>query len=281
MTPRTVATIEHDEVEVSDPAALNAAVDRAMAAAAEPEPDFDYDEKAEELPETSVTLAGGFVTEDMEIVYDVEVRELTGLDEEAIAKAPSVGRALQVILERGTVTIGGTKATRDMLDTMLLGDRDLVLIGIRRATYGDALEYQSACPSCGEVQEFSVSLAKDVKVKRLENPGDRYFAVDCRVGEVEVALPDGKTHRELLNATDHSVAEMTTLLLAGCVQSIDGAPALGTKSAQKLGIRDRKTLSEEIARRSPGPEWGAVSRRCSECDGEIVLDVTLAALFRF
>ena len=83
--------------------------------------------------DTIVTLPGGYITSTGEVITEAEVRELNGKDEEAISKAINLGRALITILQRGTVKIGTETATETMLDQMLIGDRDQLLLGILKA----------------------------------------------------------------------------------------------------------------------------------------------------
>ena len=58
-----------------------------------------------------VKLPGG-ILDNNELVTAAEVRELTGVDEEAIYKASTTGKALNLILQRGLVSIGSREADR-------------------------------------------------------------------------------------------------------------------------------------------------------------------------
>ncbi len=86
-----------------------------------------------------VTLVTGFINKAGETVKVAEVKELNGSDEEAIAKAGSSGKALNVILQRGLVSLGDTPATKEDLDSLVAGDRDAILLGIRRVTFGETV----------------------------------------------------------------------------------------------------------------------------------------------
>ena len=50
--------------------------------------------------DSSVKLPGGFI-KGTDLVTTAEVKELNGADEEAIARAGSTGKALQVLLQKG------------------------------------------------------------------------------------------------------------------------------------------------------------------------------------
>ena len=102
------------------------------------------EEPKQKLPEvvppsdTIVELPGGYLNAAGEVIKFAEVRELNGKDEEAISKTNNMAKALLIILQRGTVTIGDEEATDKVLDSLLVGDRDALLLGILKAKIGRA-----------------------------------------------------------------------------------------------------------------------------------------------
>lgn len=231
---------------------------------------------------SDVTLPGGFITGEGTVVKYAEVRELNGLDEEAISKAGSVGRALVVMLQRGLVSLGMEKANKEDLDRLLSGDRDAILIGIRRVTFGDHLNFSFECPHCQVELDVDVDLANDVPYKELEDPieGRRFVYTSEKHGDIVVALPTGVTQKKLLENTDKTVAELNTLLLSGCVETINGVASMGATSVLKLGMHDREKIISEIIAKSPGPRLGEVKTTCEACGEDIPLPLSLADLFR-
>lgn len=269
---------EHTLSPMDNPAEAQRIIDDAMA---EPQGSTRMEDRPlKALPDTHVHLAGGYETPDGEYVYDVEVRELIGEDEEALAKSPNVARALMTIINRATVRIGDQKATPDLLDRMLAGDRELVLLAIRKVTYGTTEDFTVGCPGCDTEQTVTLDLDKDIKVKTLENPDDRYWDMDLKAGRASICLPDGAIQRKLALTSDKTLAEMNTLLLAECVQSVGEYPSLGVATARGLGLADRDALLREIVRRQPGPQLGEVVKQCESCDRDIPINANLALLFR-
>lgn len=232
--------------------------------------------------DSEVTLPGGFIAGDGSLVKYAEVRELNGVDEEAIAKAGSVGKALMIMLQRGVVSIGTEKATKEDIDSLLSGDRDTLLLGIRRMTFGDTISFSFACPHCKTDLDVEVDLTKDVPIKDLKDPiEDRTFIYESKKhGNIVVSLPTGLTQKKLLDNTERNVAEVNTILLAGCVESINGEPSIGASSVLKLGMADRERIIMEILNRAPGPRLGEVATTCEACGGEIPMPLTLSELFR-
>lgn len=235
--------------------------------------------KALPLPDTEVQLLGGIVDPFIGVIDKAEVRELTGIDEEAISKISDPGKALLTILERATVKIGDEPATKDILDALYAGDRELLLLAIRMATFGTEIKLgPGACDSCGEEQIFEVNLKEDVPMKKLES--EREFTVKCKIGEVTVALPTGGTQKALITSNNKTAAELDTLLLKNCIVAINGQTVIDPETARKLSLKDRKDILQEITTRNPGPQLSEIKKPCQSCGSEVPLPLTLADLFR-
>ena len=233
------------------------------------------------LPQTAVSLPGGYVEFDGTVYTDAEVRELTGADEEAIVKILEPGKALLAILNRGTVSVGGKKADKEILTSLLSGDRESLLLAIRRATFGDEVSIISSCPKCAVEQTFDIDLSKDVKTKELEDKvNDRTFVMNTRQGTVRVLLPTGDVQEKIINSTNKNTAELDTILLTGCVVEINDIPIMNPSQIRNLGMQDRRNILLEIAKRNPGPLLNEIKKTCSDCGSEVELPLTLAELFR-
>ena len=229
---------------------------------------------------SEVILPGGYISPGGILAKYAEVKELNGSDEEAISRAGSLGKSLTTILQRGVLSVGEEKLSKDTLDDMLSADRDALLLAIRRVTFGNTVEYRAFC-ACGAEQLLEIDLVNDIPVKELDNPiTDRVWTVSTKAGEIVLALPTGVTQKRLIEATDKTTAELGTILLSGCVQSIDGKISTGATAVLKLGMADREKLIEEIVEKNPGPRLGEVSKTCEACGESIETPLSLVALFR-
>jgi len=227
-----------------------------------------------------VSLPGGYITPGGVLVKYAEVKELNGSDEEAISRAGSLSKSLTTILQRGTLTIGGEPVEKNTLDDMLSADRDALLLAIRKVTFGNNVEYRTVC-SCGVEQYVDIDLTTDVPLNELSNPiEDRQWSVETKAGTVILTLPTGITQKRLIEATDKTTAELGTILLTGCVASINGTVSIGSASVLKLGMADREKLIEEIVSHNPGPRLGEVTKTCEACGESIETPLSLVALFR-
>lgn len=235
-----------------------------------------------EAPDTTVKLPGGFFDTDGNLVTTAEVRELNGEDEEALGKAANSGQMIRVvnaILARGVLLVGNEPSSPKLLNRLLIGDRDALLLGVRRATYGNILDLEVRCPACTNTMEVGVDLTKDVPVRELESPQVSY-RVELRDGYAEVSLPTGFAQQEIADAKVNTAAEINTLLLSNCVESINGSPVVGTGPVRRLGMKDRKTLLEFITKTQPGPQYDDVKVECDQCSRDIPLPIDIGDLFR-
>lgn len=232
----------------------------------------------------AVTLPGGYVVlRDGQAYRDAVVRELDGNDEEAIARvAGNFSKTLDLTLQRGVVSVGPYPADKAVLDGLLMGDRDALLVAIRRVTFGDEIEFNElTCPACNVEQSPTVSIKDDIPVTELENAYDNsVFDLTLKTGVlVQVALPTGSVQRALASLNERTEAAMNTELLSKCVKSINGFPSVSREQVRSLKVKERQEIIKEIADRNPGPQLGEVKQPCSACGEDIPLPLSLAALF--
>lgn len=243
-----------------------------------------------EPPDDLVRLPGGFLRKG-EVVRTAVVRELNGSDEEALSKAlksKSSVHFTDVLVSRGTVEIGGEPATKETLKRLLIGDRDELVLAIRKATYGDTFSYdQWQCPICGTVTPISLSLTDDIKRKKLEKPEDTVFEVELRKGaKAKVRLPNGADQDYLFEDENWTTAQRTSRLLTRCVMTYTDPEGqefqLVTQPSLvlNLSIPDRQKIVAEIAKRQPGPKYNEIKFTHAECGNEVVLALGVTDLFR-
>lgn len=262
----------------ANPNLVNQLVDQAMATPEEKAAPA----KLTPPSDTLVRLPGGYVTPAGEVIKTAEVRELNGRDEEMLGKVTSYPRIFNAIVNRAVVSIGSVKADDSLLDTLLIGDRDALLLGIFKATFGPEAEIGAACAKCGELKDVTVNVDEDIRIKELVDPvTDTTFTVESRNHSYLVTLPTGVTQKELINAEDRNSAEITSVLLENTVLEIDGRPVASPAQIKNIGLLDRRKIVQEIADRAPGPKFEAVTVNCPDCGGEVVVPISFGALFRF
>jgi hypothetical protein len=270
-----------------DPNALAKASAALASTVREPEPEPPSD--------TLVQLPGGLVR-GPNVIKTAEVRELTGEHEEALARAAraqpgSVVHFLNTLLECGTVRFGAEdpSQTTSLLRDTLVGDRDALLIGIRRATYGDDIELEDwQCPECKNRADLTIPLA-DIPVHKLAHPDKQItFDVPLRRGRTaEVRLANGADQTAVFAIGEQTVAERDSILLGRCLLAIrdkDGTRHITTGTegaiARKLALPDRHAVLRELTERQPGPKFNEVKFTHQDCAKEVGLALGLPDLFR-
>jgi hypothetical protein len=230
-------------------------------------------------PKLTVELPGGYITPTGELIREATVRELTGRDEEAISRADTVGKSLLLILQRGTVSIGEEPATEELLDQLLIADRESLLLGIYKATFGTTVEMTAWFD--GTPKQVEIDLDEEIHTKMMNDPiGDREFTVTYRNREFLVTLPTGMLQKEMFKNSDKAVAELSTLLLENTIISIDGERVYKKSQVQDLGLAHRTKIISEISKRNAGPQFDPVKVTDPESGLEAVIPISLGTLFR-
>ena len=216
-----------------------------------------------------------------------EVRELTGADEEYLASLeakPSTTYAdyTAALLKRAVVSIGSISIseTPDVIEQLIIGDRDELFMAIVKCTYGNTREYNVTCPSCDGKNDVIVDLNEDFKVLKTE--------VNLQA-PIPVKLKNGKTFKvRLPNSGDsvyvskhgNSTAAQNTLMLARCVLLTD--EDLKGRSpedwAKSLNVADRSALVKAMLDIKVGPQLGEVNVQCAHCSANMPLSITWMSL---
>lgn len=241
--------------------------------------------------DTIIDLPGGWVNPSSGVETTAEVRELTGADEEALSRITKDGepdwiRYVSEIMARGLVNIGSYPADAPSRGRLLIGDQAAILLGIRRATYGDEYETRINCQFCNKQSDVAYDLRSkerggDIEYKRLDDPENIFRSVPLRNGqEAEVRLVTVADQHEALKDLRRTTAEQDTILLARCVRAIDGQPLLGEAAARDLSAGNRRTLEKHLYTKQPGPQLGEVKGQCPVCSREISISLSMPALFQ-
>lgn len=247
--------------------------------AANPAPVID------EAPDTFVLLPAGVIVE-KEVIQEAEVQELTGEHEEKLAKAKASGnpaKYVNTLLQCGVVMVGHQKATPKLLGSMLQGDLDALLMGIRRATFGDEFEvFGVACPHCQEFNDLTLNLS-DIPINGLEDPEEREFLVKLRKDRTaRIRFPTGDVQDEIFRGDITSANLVTLAYSVISIIEADGTENMSTglASVKKLGIADINTLQNYIYENQPGPRYDQVVANCHSCEGEVPVPLSVGILFR-
>lgn len=249
-----------------------------------------------------VPLPGGLVVstpDGPQVIREVQIREMTGADEERLAKAGNSKNQFHffnTMLEIMTVRIGDQDSSTFpvLLKNMLIGDRESVIFGIRRLTYGDTFEVTgwSGCPFCDEVSDISFDLFNEevIPVRKLADPlAESEWDVELRKGQVaHCRMLTGEDQQEIAKAVENGVTwpEQNSFILKRAVKHITdakGKPRLVAAAPSlvvNLSTADRKKILLEVAKRAPGPQYTRITFTHPPCGKEVSLPLGLADLFQ-
>jgi hypothetical protein len=251
----------------------------ANAALADPAPVIDSP------PSTTIELIRGVfnqATGDWE--KDAVVKELTGEDEEALAaidaKEPlSYGEYLVHLLQRAVVSIGSQTIAnnKDLIDDVIIGDRDLLFLAVLRATYGKTREVELVCSNCNETNDVIIDLIDDFKVEKPNSDLTKPIVVKTKDGStLSFNLPTTGDSRYSLKKAK-TTAEQNTYIIARCLM---GEMDRDSREdwAKKLGLADRKKIIKSITSLQPGPRMEEVDTQCAHCEQDLVVVIDWVSL---
>lgn len=266
---------------ITDPDVVNAVTARAMRG-------DDEEPVISGPPDGSVTLLAGYVDGDGVRHTSAEIRELRGRDEEVLARAVATGdtaRFIDAIVRTGVVRIGDVEddlTLKRALDSLLLGDRALICLQVRRLAYGDTMELDIVCPLCQHEFVIGYSFSEDVPLKAFavegeDDPTIREFPVVCPSGsKVTLRLVDGLAQKKVYtpeNITKKNDEERNTILLAEVISEIDGVPLRGSRAVLDMPARDRRFLLKWTVDGQFGPQYDKVEQECPDCQRSFPLGV--------
>src|SRR3954454_12093787 len=232
------------------------------------------------------TLPGGWWNADGQRVRAVEVRALTGGDEEFLAHGDGHDAAARVsdLLARCTVHLGGgTPVPAEIVRQLVVADREYLLLLVRQVTFGDRVHAELVCPwsDCGERSslEFAVS---DLPVHESPDPAAAYALalLESVEGSSEVVfrLPTGADQEDLSPRATRDEAGALAALLRRCLLRIGGEQPPSPESVDALGPRARAEIEAEMERVAPRVER-TIDTSCAECGRAFVAPFDLHRFF--
>jgi hypothetical protein len=217
------------------------------------------------------------------------VRELTGVDEEAISRVKEITDIYDTVLALGTARIGEVELgslplveRQGYLAQLLLGERDQLYIGIVRQTYGDHKKMLYTCANCQEQQELTVVLSEDFTMTTVDDVGRTEFDYISSKGDRIVYRPAvGADQIEALKRKNATMAEQNTVILSRCILRVNDDSVIvdPVAYARQLPMKDRQGLLAELIRRQPTVNM-TVTVDCVACREEQTIPLGWADLFQ-
>jgi len=224
-------------------------------------------------------LPGGYWDAAGRLHREYELSALTGREEEMLAQArqPQSASLVTEVLSRCVRRLGEISPVPPNVTRRLqVVDRQYLLLQARRATFGDQVHADLACPwpDCGAQVSADFSVA-DVPVE--EPPyraalhtmvlSDEVIADGTDLsgdGEVCFRLPDGSDQEELSHLLAINEAEALTGLLCRCVQRLGPYRPPGQEHVAGLTVLARAEIEQRM--RQVAPKVGqSMAAACAGC----------------
>ena len=193
------------------------------------------------------------------------LRPLSGRDEEWLARHRNTPNAIRVswLLTQCLLALDDSPVNCELVQRMLVGDREFLMMQLRRITLGDRVQAVVACPECKQARWMWIFGLDQVPVQlRPQTEGN--FTVELSGRTVRFRLPNGGDQEAVVqheNAMD--------ALLDRCLID-DGATPLSGE--------EREALIAEMERLAPQMDV-ELDLTCPECSHAFVLPFDPAAFF--
>ena len=223
------------------------------------------------MPDNTFLLPGGLVLDESTRLGQAALRPLTGREEEWLAQHSATPSALAVtrLLTNCLVWLDGAEITGDLVRQLLVGDRDYLMLQLRRLTLGEEFQAVFPCPACGAKMDLNFR-ASEVPVDSRPQTARSY---NLKLREPQ---PSGRTARfrlptggdqEALLGMDPEVA--VGALIDRCLLDDGGEP---------LSHGERSTVMEAMEQMAPQVEL-ELDLTCPECSLPFVAPFDTTAFF--
>jgi hypothetical protein len=218
-----------------------------------------------------VELPGGLVRDGEPPLRQVELRPLRGFEEEWLARNAHAPNALAVteLLGACVARVGAEPPSRELVRGMLVGDRDFLVLELRRLTLGETVHAVLDCPACDGRMDVDFRAGEVPVERRPHTMAVHRLELDGSAGRartVRFRLPTGADQEAVLEPGPEHAAEA---LLARCLVD-DGGTAL---SAEELA-----RVADAIEALAPQLEL-ELELTCPECAHAFVTWFDLTAFF--
>jgi hypothetical protein len=221
-------------------------------------------------PEGSFALPSGILVKedagDFTPCAVVELRPLTGTEEEWLASSRSTpsGVAASRLLDACIIRVDGGDPPPRISRRMLAGDRDFLMLQLRRLTLGDRVQAILDCPACGSKMDLEFDGAQAPVEARPQTAV--WHSLELRDRTVKFRLPTG-ADLEFVVGKDLTAA--TDALFSRCV-AVD--------RAEPLTPEDRESVIDSMDKLAPKVDL-ELDLNCPECEKRSTIPFDVASFF--
>lgn len=219
----------------------------------------------------------------------IEIRQMTAKEEDMLTSATLLKKG--VALDRVIASLIVDKSINP--DSLLVGDRNAIIIATRVSGYGNIYETKVNCPNCGTNQEYSFDLNKaniydgsdaaDLGV-RTNDDGTFNVVLPRTNVDVQFRLLNGIDEKTFLNGMKSDKKAKSekniTRQLATIVVSLNGDSSIQAKQYFIDNVPSLDSRHLRLAYRLAAPTIDLTQQfECVECSHEQEMEVPLSADF--
>ena len=213
---------------------------------------------------TEVTLPAGLWSKG-EVHRSVEITPMTGLTRKAIARKEAranPAKITETILRQCVTRIGPYMITNSkILESLVLGDRDFLMLEIRRVSMGDTFKANVTCKSCNsdievtfDIDELDVIRTTDDDLEVVD--GQRVFRIQDESLRIDAVMryPMGEDQEILTSNMNRNPVEASFKLYAACMLEWNGEKGpFRSNLFERMPVRQLDEFEDQFSRAQPGP----------------------------
>lgn len=199
-----------------------------------------------------------------QMLRHASLRPLSGRDEEWLARHRNTPSSVRVswLLNQCLLALDDRPVNCDLVRQMLVGDREFLMLQLRRITLGDHVQAVVNCPECGS--KMDVDFRLDEVSVQAQPQTQESFTLDLPGRSVRFRLPNGGDQEDVVHDPDPVGA-----LLGRCL--VDDAD-------QALSSDEREAVMAEMERLAPQVDV-ELELGCPECSHQFTLAFDTTAFF--
>ena len=219
----------------------------------------------------------------------IEIRQMTAKEEDMLTSRTLLKKG--VALDRVISSLIVNKAIDP--DSLLVGDRNAIIISTRVSGYGNMYETKVSCPACGTKQDYSFDLNQaniydgaDARELGVKTNDDGTFNISLpRTGvDVQFRLLNGRDEKTFLSGMQSDKKTKSekniTRQLAAIVVSLNGDNSMQAKQYFIDNVPSIDSRHLRLAYRLSAPNVDLTQHfQCVECSHEQEMEVPLSADF--
>lgn len=214
----------------------------------------------------------------------VEVKQMTTREEEILINQDLIKNGLMLDKLIKSVLVDN----RIKAESLLIGDRNAIIVALRADAYGPEYQVGIDCPQCGESSEEVVELDqlkhKELGEVEISQEGTFKIVLPKTGATVEVRLLAGQDERSIAEtnkkAKKYNLENPLIVQYQHMIKSVNGVedPSFISSFIANMPMMDSKTLRKEYAAHSPDLEM-KFNFVCGMCGYEGDMEVPISANF--